>query len=76
MDLTAGNSHASLVNVASLQVPALDRVEPFDADNSYLIQKLDGTAAVGFRMPQGGPFLDQETMDMIRQWIGDGAPDN
>jgi hypothetical protein len=75
MDLTAGNSHASLVNVASLEV-ALDRVEPGDPDNSYLIHKLEGTQAFGDRMPQGGPFLDPPTIDMVRQWIADGAPDN
>jgi len=27
-------------------------------------------------MPQGGPFLSQATIDMIRQWISDGAPNN
>ena len=73
MNLTAGNSFTSLVNVASIQVATIDRVEPGDPDNSYLIQKLMGTAAVGDRMPQGGTPLDQATMDMIRQWITDGA---
>lgn len=78
MDLsTAANSHANLVNVASSQVPSLDRVEPGQPDNSYLIRKLEGAAGiVGSRMPQGGPFLNQETMDMIRQWITDDAPNN
>jgi len=27
-------------------------------------------------MLQGGPFLDQPTIDMIRQWIAEGALDN
>jgi hypothetical protein len=27
-------------------------------------------------MPQGGPFLEQETIDRIRQWITDGAENN
>jgi hypothetical protein len=62
--------------VASLEVGALNRVTPGDPDNSYVIQKLEGTAAVGARMPQGGPFLDQATIDMIRQWITDGAANN
>ena len=34
------------------------------------------TAAGGSRMPRGGLFLDQATVDMIRQWITDGALDN
>jgi hypothetical protein len=74
----AAASHAALVDVASLQAnPALDRVEPGDPDNSYLIRKLEGGPNIGgARMPQGGPFLDQATVDMIRQWISDGAPNN
>jgi hypothetical protein len=36
----------------------------------------EGTAAVGGRMPQGGPFLDQATIDMLRQWIMDDALNN
>ena len=77
MNLTStANSFAALVNVASLQVGSLERVTPGDPDNSYLVQKLEGTAAVGGRMPQGGPFLDQATIDMVRQWIADGAMNN
>ncbi len=73
---SAAASHAALVNVASLQV-ALDRVEPGDPDNSYLIRKLEGGPGIsGSRMPQGGPFLDQPMVDMIRQWISDNAPNN
>lgn len=74
MNLTStAESFDALVNVASIQVPSLDRVEPGDPDNSYLIHKLEGTQAEGLRMPQGGPFLDQATIDDIRQWIADGA---
>jgi hypothetical protein len=73
---TRASSFAALVNVASIEVPNLDRVAPGNPDNSYLIHKIEGTAAVGVRMPQGGPFLNQATIDMIRQWITDGAPNN
>lgn len=74
MDLSdADASFAALVGVASIQQPAIQRVAAGDPDNSYLIQKLAGTAATGQRMPIGGPFLDQATMDDIRQWISDGA---
>ena len=73
---STAESFAALVNVQSLQVGSLNRVTPGDPDNSYLIQKLEGTAAVGARMPQGGPFLDQEVIDEIRQWISDGAENN
>lgn len=74
---STADSFAALVNVASLQVGTLNRVTPNDPDNSYLIQKLEGTPGIGgVRMPQGGPFLDQATIDQVRQWISDGALNN
>ena len=76
-NLTAGNSFAALVGVASLEQPALRRVKAEDPDNSYLIQKLEGAASIsGSRMPLGGPFLDQATIDEIKSWISSGAPNN
>ncbi len=74
--LDAANSFGLLVNVASMEVPALLRVEPGNPDDSYLIQKLEGTAAVGGRMPLGGTPLEQSAIDVIRQWISDGAIDD
>ena len=71
--LEDGMSHAMLVNVPSSEVPSLLRVEPGNPDDSYLVQKIEGTAAVGGRMPLGGPNLPQETIAAIRQWITDGA---
>ena len=77
MNLTAGNAFASLVNVASVEHPTLKRVSPGDPNNSYLIQKLEGTAGIaGARMPFGGPFLDQATIDEVATWISQGAANN
>ena len=70
---TADDSFAALVGVDSIQVPSLSRVAAGDPDNSYLVQKLEGTAAVGGQMPLGGTPLDAATIDDIRQWIADGA---
>lgn len=76
-NLSAGNSHAALVNVASLQQPALMRVKPGDAANSYLIRKLEGSAGInGARMPLGGPYLDAATIEQLKAWIAAGAPNN
>jgi uncharacterized protein (TIGR03118 family) len=76
-NLSAGNSFAALVGVASLEQPALRRVKAGDPDNSYLIQKLEGAASIsGSRMPLGGPFLEQATIDEIKSWISSGAPNN
>jgi uncharacterized protein (TIGR03118 family) len=76
-NLTAGNSFAALVGVSSLEQPAVRRVKAGDPDNSYLIQKLEGAAGIsGSRMPLGGPFLDQATIDQIKSWIQSGAANN
>ena len=76
-NLTAGNSFANLVNVQSREVPTLLRVKPNDPASSYLIQKLEGAAGIqGSRMPLGGPFLDQATIDLVKAWIAGGAADN
>jgi hypothetical protein len=71
--LDAVNSYANLVGVASVERANLKRVAPGDANNSYIIQKLEGTAGVGERMPAGLPALPQSDINVIRQWIGDGA---
>jgi hypothetical protein len=74
MNLNSDNaSFASLVNVPSLQDPQLLRIAPGDADASYLIRKLEGTADTGATMPAGGTPLDPATIAAIRQWIDDGA---
>ena len=72
--LDAANAYALLVGVASGEVSSLQRVKPGDPDNSYLIQKLQGNAAAGARMPFGGPYLDDATIAVIRTWIANGAP--
>ena len=76
LQLDATNSFALLVGVASSEVPAVLRVAAGDPDNSYLIQKLEGTAAAGAQMPLGRTPLPQATIDVLRQWITDGAIDD
>jgi hypothetical protein len=71
--LDAADSYGLLVGVPSGEVPSLLRVKAGDPDNSYLIQKLEGHAAVGARMPLGGPYLSNDVMAVIRQWITAGA---
>ena len=51
------------------------RVNPGNPDASYLVQKIQGTAAVGVRMPANGPpYLPQDRIDLVRRWIAAGAP--
>jgi hemolysin type calcium-binding protein len=73
LKLDAANSFANLVNVASHEVPSLKRVKPGDPDNSYIVQKIEGTAAVGSRMPLGGSPLSADQIGLIRRWISEGA---
>src|SRR5262245_11658727 len=72
--LDAANSYALLVGVASVEVPGLQRIRAGNPDTSYLIQKIQGNNAVDERMPRGGPYLPQATIDIIRQWVANGAP--
>jgi len=73
----AAASFAALVGVASVEQGTLQRVKATDPDNSYIVRKLEGAASItGSRMPLGGPFLDQATIDTVRAWITAGAANN
>lgn len=74
--LDEANSYGLLVGIASSQVSSTLRVAPGDPDNSYLVQKLEGTASVGAQMPLNAPPIEQASIDVIRQWIADGAIDD
>jgi hypothetical protein len=72
--LDAAHSYNLLVGVPSTEVPSILRVSPGDPTNSYIIQKLEGHAAVGGQMPLGETPLPAATIAFIAQWITDGAP--
>jgi hypothetical protein len=71
--LDAASSYGLLVDIASSQQPGVRRVAPGNPGSSYLIQKLEGTAASGGRMPLNLTPLPQADINVIRQWITDGA---
>lgn len=74
---SASETFAALVGVASAEQPAVQRVQPGNPDASYLVRKLEGASGInGARMPLGGPFLDQATIDQVRSWITAGAANN
>lgn len=74
--LVAGSSYANLVNRPSVEINSLLRVEPLDPDDSYLVRKLEGVNIVGDRMPQGGPYLSDAQLKLVRDWIRRGAPND
>ena len=76
MDLRSSAAFASIVDVAAFSDGAFQRVTPNDAQNSYLVMKLEGRQTVGARMPLGGAVLDNIDITNIRNWINSGAPNN
>jgi len=79
LDLSEGQTHASIVGKQSMEVPALQLVSAFNPDESYLVMKLEGSPRIAtgtLLMPIGRSPLDQEVIDRIRAWIADGALDN
>jgi len=74
LQLDATHSYALLVGVASAEQPSVQRVQAGDPDSSYIIRKLEGAPGItGQQMPFGGPYLPQSTINVIRQWITNGA---
>jgi len=67
--LDAASSYAMLVNTPSAEVPSLMRVSPGNPDASYIIQKLEGHAAV--RRADAARRAVPAAIDhrWIRQWI-------
>jgi hypothetical protein len=75
LQLDAGHSFSLLIGVPSVEQPNLLRVKPGDPDNSYMVHKIEGLPGIsGGRMPLGETPLPQATIDAIRQWITNGAP--
>jgi len=68
-------SYESLVDAQSIEMPDLVRVNPGDADSSYVVHKIQGRATiVGTRMPPPPrPMLTAEQIDAIVRWIDTGA---
>jgi hypothetical protein len=76
MILTQGNAYAMIVNHPSVEMPSLMRIEPGDPTNSYLYRKITGAGISGDRMPQGGPYLNDAQIALVRDWIRRGAPND
>jgi hypothetical protein len=72
--LDATHSYNDLVGVPSVEVPSFMRVKAGDPDNSYIILKLEGSNLIsGGQMPLNETPLLPSVIDVIRQWITNGA---
>jgi hypothetical protein len=76
MILSPGRAYANTVGVVSVQMQGLKRVTPSDPANSYLYRKITGAGITGDRMPQGGPYLNDAQIKLVRDWIRRGAPND
>src|SRR6476659_5733717 len=74
--LVAGQSYIQVVNHPSVEMPGLMRVTPLDPANSYLYRQITGSGITGDRMPQGGPYLTDAQIKLVRDWIRRGAPND
>jgi hypothetical protein len=75
LQLDAAHSYNLLVGVPSNEQPGLLRVKPGDPNDSYMVHKIEGLPGItGGQMPLGETPLPQATIDAIRQWITNGAP--
>lgn len=76
LSLEQGHAYANLVGVPSRWEPTLNRVEAGRSDLSYIIIKLEGNGQ-GARMPfDGPPYLPDAEIQLIKDWIDEGASDN
>lgn len=73
--LEAGQAFGNLVNVGARQT-RLALVRPGDPERSYLVSKLRGGTPIGGRMPFGGPFLSDDEIAGVVEWIQNGAENN
>jgi hypothetical protein len=76
MNLSASVSYNNIVGVPSSERPSLLRIDPGNPNDSYLLQKIAGTASVGSRMPRGRAPLSDALIQQVRTWIEQGALDN
>lgn len=72
---SAAANYAAWVDVPALAESFL-RVEPGNADDSYVIIKVEGRQSVGQQMPRNAAPLDNIDLTNLRNWINNGAPNN
>ena len=74
LDLSSvDDSYTNLVGVPATLDENLLRVDPGNPDESFLIHKLEGTGA-GSQMPLNAQPLSDDEIQLVRDWIAEGAP--
>jgi hypothetical protein len=77
LNLTAGAAYAAIVGIAATECTSTKLVAPGQPDQSYLVFKLEGsgTCFTGSRMPKGAA-LTAAQIQLVRDWVANGAPNN
>lgn len=70
LDLSSGVSYGNIVNVPSADEPGMDLIESGDPESSYLFSKVISDWSTH---TPGEPKLSNSTVQMLREWIADGA---
>jgi len=74
LDLSSGVTAGNTIGVPSAELPGFERVTPFDSTNSYLYMKISGDPRIlGDPMPEQGPLLTPQQLQLIADWINTGA---
>lgn len=72
LTLEADKIAAQIIDVPSVQVASLKRIDPGNPDDSYLIHKVRGTGANG-QMPLGRTPLSAAEIQLLVDWVAAGA---
>ncbi len=76
LSLAENQSHGNLVNKnAEADCTSLKRVLPGKADSSVLFKRVSSSDC-GAQMPKGLAPLSPANINLIRDWINQGAPNN
>lgn len=77
---------AGLVDQPAPELPSMSFVKPGEPASSYLMRKMDGSQCTlnaqckdgdcGDSMPHNEDLLDEDTRNVVRRWIAQGAQDN
>jgi hypothetical protein len=71
----AAQNYANIVNVTADREGQFLLIKPFDAENSYIMIRLQDRQEVGVSMPPG-VTLDSIDMTNLTNWINNGALNN
>ena len=71
----AAQNYANIVNVTADRERQFLLIKPFDAENSYIMIRLQDRQEVGVSMPPG-VTLDSIDMTNLTNWINNGALNN